>query len=99
MRGFLVASALSGLSLLCGCSDSDGVPGGDPVLDADTRGSIAAPGIIVGEGQTIHWAQAALSGFRVTTLTDLPARIVLAPTSAECRFQKPAAGELIGNVH
>src|SRR5262245_62440446 len=99
MRGHLVASALLGLSLIGGCSDSDGVPGGDPTLEADTRGSIAQPGIIVGKGQSIYWAQAALAGFRITTLTDLPAKIVLAPTSAECRFQKPAAGDLIGNVH
>jgi hypothetical protein len=101
MRGYLVAFALLGLSLLCGCSDSDGVPADDPAqgLGADMRGSIAAPGVIVGKGQTIYWAQAALTGYRVTTLTDLPARIVLAPTSSECRFQKPAAGELIGNVH
>ena len=99
MRGYLVASALLSLSALCGCSDSDGVPGGDPTLEAETRGSIAQPGIIVGKGQTIFWAQAALAGYRITTLTDLPSKIVVAQTSTECRFQKPAAGEMIGNVH
>ena len=97
----LAAAAIFAISTIAGCSNSDGVPEGDPgqTFRTDLRGYEAGPGVMIGKDNTAYWAQAALSGYRDTTREDLPDKIVLASPSGQCRFAQPGAGDLVANVH
>lgn len=85
--------------VLSSCSDSDAPSSEDPAnyIEASPVGYQAAPALAIGEGATLAWYKALVSG---STVPDgqAPAKISRLEIAKKCSFPRPAANETLVQV-